>query len=68
MENNSHKRLLDLDYPPADDQPQVQALPESVELRAGDLCPKCRSEHLDYDGLLNLSCPRCGFALVGCST
>jgi hypothetical protein len=38
------------------------------ELRAGDLCPSCRSGHLDYDGLLNLVCPRCGYGLGGCFT
>lgn len=38
------------------------------ELRAGDLCPVCRAERLDYDGLLNLSCPVCGPAAVGCFT
>jgi hypothetical protein len=39
-----------------------------AELRAGDLCPACGLERLDYDGLLNLSCPRCGMALGGCFT
>ncbi len=38
------------------------------ELRAGDLCPYCRSAHLDYDGLLNLVCPQCGYGLAGCFT
>jgi hypothetical protein len=37
-------------------------------LRAGDLCPICHSERLDYDGLLNLACPKCGYALSGCFT
>lgn len=36
------------------------ASPDQTPLRAGDLCPFCRVERLDYDGLLNLSCPRCG--------
>ena len=40
----------------------------SKELRAGDLCPKCREGRLDYDGLLNLACPKCGYALGGCFT
>jgi hypothetical protein len=30
------------------------------ELRPGDLCPRCGEERLDYDGTLNLACPRCG--------
>ena len=38
------------------------------ELRVGDLCPKCKIGHLDYDGLLNLACHECGFALGGCFT
>jgi uncharacterized Zn finger protein (UPF0148 family) len=38
------------------------------QLRSGDLCPKCKEELLDYDGLLNLSCPKCGPAVGGCFT
>jgi len=37
-------------------------------LRAGDLCPTCKLERLDYDSLLNLACPKCGYALGGCFT
>jgi hypothetical protein len=37
-------------------------------LRAGDLCPECGQEHLDYDGLLNLSCTNCGFSVAGVCT
>jgi hypothetical protein len=40
----------------------------SIEMREGDLCPRCREVRLDYDGLLNLSCPKCGFTLAGCFT
>lgn len=40
----------------------------SIELRPGDLCPRCWEERLDYDGLLNLGCPKCGFKLAGCFT
>jgi len=29
--------------------------------RAGDSCPVCGCATLDYDGLLNLACPHCGF-------
>lgn len=29
-------------------------------MRAGDLCPQCQGGPLDYDGLLNLTCARCG--------
>jgi uncharacterized protein (DUF983 family) len=38
------------------------------EPRAGDLCPKCNQGRLDYDGLLNLTCPRCGYSVSGCFT
>lgn len=38
------------------------------EPRAGDLCPKCREGRLDYNGLLNLACPKCGYAVGGCFT
>jgi hypothetical protein len=54
------------------DLEEVQALPAqhkpSKRLRAGDLCPQCMTERMDYDGLLNLSCPKCRFALGGCFT
>jgi hypothetical protein len=43
----------------------TQAAPD-IGLRRGDLCPNCRQAQLDYDGLLNLSCPRCSYALGGC--
>jgi len=33
-----------------------------VELRAGDPCPNCKRARLDYNGLLNLTCPSCGDA------
>jgi len=36
--------------------------------RSGDLCPHCDEGRLDYDGLLNLACPNCGYSLGGCFT
>jgi len=39
-----------------------------VEHRSGDHCPSCNQGTLEYDGLLNLTCPSCGFALGGCFT
>ncbi len=41
-------------------------MPEA--LRSGDLCPGCGKVELDYDGLLNLSCSGCGFAVSGVCT
>ena len=43
-------------------------LPEVQEPRRGDLCPACGEGVLDYDGMLNLGCPECGFSLSGCFT
>ena len=37
-------------------------------LLTGELCPWCHSALLDYDGLLNLTCPQCGYSLGGCFT
>ena len=36
--------------------------------RRGELCPDCQAELLDYDGLLNLSCLRCGAVSQGSFT
>jgi hypothetical protein len=46
----------------------VEIEPQRARLRAGELCPQCKTERLDYDGLLNLSCPQCGVAVGGCFT
>jgi hypothetical protein len=37
-------------------------------LRPGDTCPNCQIDRLDYDGLLNLSCPTCRYSLGGSYT
>lgn len=50
------------------ESPEESALEDHGELRAGDLCPRCGKARLDYDGLLNLACPECGYALGGCFT
>jgi len=39
-----------------------------VELHPGDACPECKEGTLDYDGMLNLSCDRCGYSIGGCFT
>gem|GEM_PF-1282588 len=31
----------------------------------GQLCPQCGQGRLDYDGLLNLVCPACGYTSGG---
>lgn len=48
---------------------QNDPLPESAAIpKAGDICPKCQSAQIDYDSMLNLSCPECGYTLAGCFT
>lgn len=39
-----------------------------VNPKAGDICPRCQAATIDYNKLLNLSCPDCGYTLAGCST
>jgi len=40
--------------------PSITSLSQS--LKEGDLCPKCGKGTISYDGLLNLTCPVCGFS------
>lgn len=49
-------------------KPEVN--PVVAPLNPGDLCPKCQEGRMDYDGLLNLACSKCGYALseaAGCT-
>jgi hypothetical protein len=39
-----------------------------IRLRAGSLCPNCKTHRLDYDGQINLACPECGVISGGCFT
>jgi ribosomal protein S27AE len=41
---------------------------ETVEIRFGSTCPKCRKGSFDYDGMLNLVCSNCGYTSGGCFT
>jgi uncharacterized protein (DUF983 family) len=62
MERNGSVTLepvLDLNQTPAAEQNTNRPL------GVGDLCPKCGQGRLDYDGLLNLACPQCGYSLGG---
>jgi len=34
-------------------------------VRRGDTCPQCSKGKLDYNGLLDLACDQCGYALSG---
>jgi hypothetical protein len=38
---------------------------KNIRYHAGDLCPLCNIARLEYDGLLNLVCPKCGTVSVG---
>jgi hypothetical protein len=55
-----HRKVGEMDKPDAR-PPEADVHP----LRAGVLCPQCMTSTLDYDGLLNLSCPTCGFSQGG---
>lgn len=37
-------------------------------LRAGMICPRCQVGKLDYNGLLQLTCPECGLTEAGACT
>ena len=69
MVEDKHEPKLDLVFTFDDEENAEEKETEWVELRAGDLCPKCKTERLDYDGLLNLVCPKCGGVFgSGCFT
>jgi len=70
MEKKKTGPAFDLDSAPFGiemaETPQNKS--SETPLRAGDLCPQCHSGTLDYDCMLNLACPICGYALGGCFT
>ena len=39
-----------------------------LDLKNGDRCPVCVTGVMDYNGLLELACPVCGYHLGGCFT
>lgn len=41
------------------DQPETQ--PVVAPLRKDGVCPQCGEGNLEYNGLLQLECPACGF-------
>lgn len=41
---------------------------ESQETGIENVCPKCKTGKMDYDGLLNLICQNCDYTLAGCFT
>ena len=41
---------------------EAPEIPEVVApLRKGSICPQCGEANLDYNGMLQLECPACGF-------
>jgi uncharacterized protein (DUF983 family) len=46
----------------------VTELIKSQEAGIENLCPKCKTGKMDYDGLLNYFCQKCGYTLAGCFT
>ena len=68
MEDNKAQEADDQSWLPQEIVLEEQPEKPASKLRAGDLCPKCRVAQMDYDGLLNLTCPNCGYALGGCFT
>lgn len=64
----NHPKPVSEDLPEALKVVYPLAPEQTAELHAGDACPRCRKGILDYDGLLNLACPQCGYSLGGCFT
>ncbi|MHB1449930.1 MAG: hypothetical protein ACYCX1_12430 [Bellilinea sp.] len=42
--------------------------PVQLIAESGKLCPQCNQGIMDYDGLLNLTCPKCAYTQGGCFT
>lgn len=43
--------------------PVENSLPAYLRpFRRGELCPNCELGRLDYNGLLDLECPECGYS------
>ena len=67
-DQENHLKPVPVGLPEALKVSNLNAYQEIAELHAGDTCPRCRKGILDYDGLLNLTCPQCGYSLGGCFT
>ncbi|HSQ39038.1 MAG TPA: hypothetical protein VLM78_02665 [Anaerolineales bacterium] len=44
---------------------QVRKVATCRAPRPGQPCPQCKKGRLDYNGLLQLSCPSCGYVAEG---
>jgi len=57
--------IINYDSIERSDQNEFNEIPESgVEY----LCPKCKSAEMNFDGLLNLYCQKCGYVNCGSFT
>jgi uncharacterized protein (DUF983 family) len=48
--------------------PPVCWIKPGERLRVGMTCPRCQTGKLDYNGLLQLTCPICGLTEAGACT
>lgn len=48
------------------EQPEEEE--RKIVIQYGAVCPACGKGRLDYDGMLNLVCPVCGYHQGGCYT
>ncbi|MFA5836000.1 MAG: hypothetical protein WC837_03490 [Bellilinea sp.] len=46
----------------------LEKQPVGLTAQPGTLCPQCNQGIMDYDGLLNLICPKCAYTQGGCFT
>jgi uncharacterized protein (DUF983 family) len=46
-----------------DAQKEGNSTDQPCRVGVGQKCPRCGQAELDYNSLLNLSCPRCGYEL-----
>ncbi len=61
-------KKINFEINPLPTQEEQESTEKKVEIRVGAICPKCLKGIFDYDGLLNLVCPNCGFTAGGCFT
>lgn len=47
---------------------QTEEEEPKIVIQYGAVCPACGKGLLDYDGMLNLVCPVCGYGQGGCFT
>jgi uncharacterized protein (DUF983 family) len=48
---------------PEDSQEEGKPTEKPCRIGVGQTCPRCGQAKLDYNSLLNLSCPHCGYEI-----